>query len=149
MPLPRAHSHRRIARGLAGIARPASRLRAAPDYRFASSIISATGTKRSRNGAGPRISRIGRALYARQFAACRRKHRFELITGGDRLEAGIADFKMGLRRSWKDAEPFPDFNAGLMRNSRRLGFCGLASCASVHRRLRHSCGWLNGIAQLC
>ena len=55
----------------------------------------------------------------------RRKHRFELITGGDRLEAGIADFESVYRRSWKEPEPFPDFNAALMRALAPLGMLRL------------------------
>lgn len=56
----------------------------------------------------------------------RRKHRFELITGGERLEAGIADFESVYRRSWKEPEPFPDFNAALMRALAPLGMLRLA-----------------------
>jgi len=55
----------------------------------------------------------------------RRKHRFELITGGDRLEAGIADFESVYQRSWKQPEPFPDFNAALMRALAPLGMLRL------------------------
>ena len=55
----------------------------------------------------------------------RRAHRFELITGGDRLEAGIANFESVYRRSWKEPEPFPDFNAALMRAIAPLGMLRL------------------------
>ena len=55
----------------------------------------------------------------------RRAHRFELITGGDRLEAGIADFESVYRRSWKEPEPFPDFNSSLMRVIAPLGMLRL------------------------
>jgi hypothetical protein len=55
----------------------------------------------------------------------RRKHRFELIADGDRLEAGIADFESVYQRSWKEPEPFPDFNAALMRALAPLGMLRL------------------------
>ncbi len=41
---------------------------------------------------------------------------FEMITGGERLEPGIDAFESVYRRSWKEPEPFPDFNAALMRH---------------------------------
>jgi hypothetical protein len=55
----------------------------------------------------------------------RRPHQFELITGGDRLEAGIAEFESVYRRSWKEPEPFPDFNTALMRAVAPLGMLRL------------------------
>ncbi len=51
--------------------------------------------------------------------------RFDLITTGDRLEPGIADFEAVYRRSWKEPEPFPDFNAALMREAASLGMLRL------------------------
>jgi hypothetical protein len=55
----------------------------------------------------------------------RRTTGFELVTGGDRLEAGIAAFEAVYRRSWKEAEPFPDFNAELIRTVAPLGMLRL------------------------
>lgn len=51
--------------------------------------------------------------------------RFELITGGEPLEPGIAAFEAVYRRSWKEPEPFPDFNAELMRVLAPLGLLRL------------------------
>ena len=107
------------------IARPASRPRATPDCRCASSIISATGTSdRGQSWATYLADRPGtlRETIRRKL---RREHRFELITGGDRLEAGIAEFETVYRRSWKEPEPFPDFNAALMRAVAPLGMLRL------------------------
>jgi CelD/BcsL family acetyltransferase involved in cellulose biosynthesis len=39
----------------------------------------------------------------------------EVVTGGDGLASGIESFEAVYRRSWKETEPFPEFNAGLMR----------------------------------
>lgn len=55
----------------------------------------------------------------------RRTPDFDLVTGGDRLEPGIAAFEDVYRRSWKEPEPFPDFNAGLMRAVAPLGMLRL------------------------
>lgn len=46
---------------------------------------------------------------------------FDVVTGGTGLEAGIAAFETVYRQSWKDPEPFPDFNAALMRQAAALG----------------------------
>jgi Acetyltransferase (GNAT) domain len=55
----------------------------------------------------------------------RRECKFELIEGGDGLEAGIAAFEAVYRRSWKEPEPFPEFNASLMRAIAPLGLLRL------------------------
>lgn len=52
--------------------------------------------------------------------------RFSVVTGGAELESGIAAFEAVYAKSWKDPEPFPRFNAGLMheaaaQNMLRLG----------------------------
>ncbi len=57
--------------------------------------------------------------------------RIEIIAGPEGLEAGIAAFEAVYRRSWKEPEPFPDFNAALMRHTApsgqlRLGILRLA-----------------------
>jgi hypothetical protein len=51
--------------------------------------------------------------------------RFELVTGGAGLEAGIAAYETVYARSWKPAEPFPRFNAALMRAIAPLGLLRL------------------------
>jgi len=50
---------------------------------------------------------------------------FEVVTGGDSLETGITAFEAVYRRSWKDPEPFPAFNAALMRQAAALGMLRL------------------------
>jgi hypothetical protein len=51
--------------------------------------------------------------------------RIEILDGTDGLEDGIAAFESVYRRSWKEPEPFPDFNAGLMRQTAPLGLLRL------------------------
>jgi CelD/BcsL family acetyltransferase involved in cellulose biosynthesis len=51
--------------------------------------------------------------------------RIETIAGPDGLEDGIAAFESVYRRSWKEPEPFPAFNAGLMREMAPLGLLRL------------------------
>lgn len=55
----------------------------------------------------------------------RGEHAFELIESGERLEAGIAAFETVYERSWKEPEPFPLFNAALMRAVAPLGLLRL------------------------
>ena len=49
----------------------------------------------------------------------------EVVIGGEGLAAGIETFEAVYRRSWKEPEPFPDFNAGLMRELAPLGLLRL------------------------
>jgi CelD/BcsL family acetyltransferase involved in cellulose biosynthesis len=49
----------------------------------------------------------------------------ELVTGGDGLASGIESFEAVYSRSWKEPEPFPDFNAGLMREVAPFGLLRL------------------------
>lgn len=49
----------------------------------------------------------------------------EVITGGDALETGIAAFEAVYARSWKEPEPFPRFNAGLIRTAAAAGMLRL------------------------
>ncbi len=51
--------------------------------------------------------------------------RFALIDGGDGLEPAIAAFEAVYAKSWKDSEPFPRFNAALMRTAAGLGILRL------------------------
>ena len=46
---------------------------------------------------------------------------FQLVTGGDALEPAIAAYEEVYARSWKTAEPFPEFNATLMRQAAAVG----------------------------
>ena len=55
----------------------------------------------------------------------RREFRFDVIESGDSLEAGIAAFEAVYARSWKEPEPFPEFNAALMRAVAPLGLLRL------------------------
>ena len=58
---------------------------------------------------------------------------FTLVAGGPGLEAGIAAYEEVYARSWKVAEPFPDFNATLMREAAGAGALrlGLLSAEGV------------------
>ncbi len=51
--------------------------------------------------------------------------RLEMIRGGDALERGIAGFEAVYARSWKQAEPHPDFNPAMMRMAASLGLLRL------------------------
>jgi hypothetical protein len=50
-----------------------------------------------------------------------RKAGFSLVTGSGALEPAIAAYEDVYARSWKVAEPFPDFNATLMREAAAAG----------------------------
>ncbi|HJU19503.1 MAG TPA: GNAT family N-acetyltransferase [Stellaceae bacterium] len=54
--------------------------------------------------------------------------RFEIVATPEDLPRGIAAYEAVYRRSWKEPEPFPRFNAGLMQEAAReqalrLGIC--------------------------
>ena len=49
----------------------------------------------------------------------------EVVEGGDALERGITAFEDVYHRSWKEPEPFPAFNAGLLRQTAGLGLLRL------------------------
>jgi len=51
--------------------------------------------------------------------------RFSVVTGPEGLEQGIASFETVYASSWKDPEPFPAFNAALMRATAGLGILRL------------------------
>ena len=54
---------------------------------------------------------------------------FEIINqDGDRLSRGIEAYEAVYRRSWKLSEPFPRFNAGLMREAAQVGMLRLGIC---------------------
>jgi CelD/BcsL family acetyltransferase involved in cellulose biosynthesis len=48
-----------------------------------------------------------------------------LVTGGDALEPGIAAYETVYAQSWKETEPFPLFNAALMRATAAKGLLRL------------------------
>lgn len=50
---------------------------------------------------------------------------FRVVRGGTALEAGIAAYDYVYARSWKQPEPFPHFNAALMRGLAALGMLRL------------------------
>jgi hypothetical protein len=47
--------------------------------------------------------------------------RFRLITGSAELDEGVALYEDVYRRSWKDPEPYPQFNPALMRTAAAQG----------------------------
>ena len=52
--------------------------------------------------------------------------RFEMVAGGQGVEPGIAAFEAVYGQSWKNAEPYPDFNTQWMRRAAVLGLLRLA-----------------------
>lgn len=67
-----------------------------------------------------------RETIRRRLARARREGgRFQLVTGGEALEPGIAAYEAVYARSWKPAEPFPRFNAALMRATAAHGLLRL------------------------
>jgi len=55
----------------------------------------------------------------------RHDYAFDLVADSAHLEAGIAAFESVYQRSWKKPEPFPRFNAALMRAMAPLGLLRL------------------------
>jgi CelD/BcsL family acetyltransferase involved in cellulose biosynthesis len=51
--------------------------------------------------------------------------RFDLFTHPGQMDQAVAAFESVYRRSWKDAEPFPTFNAALIRATSQLGLLRL------------------------
>jgi CelD/BcsL family acetyltransferase involved in cellulose biosynthesis len=51
--------------------------------------------------------------------------RFDLFTRPDQVDQAVAAFESVYRRSWKDAEPFPTFNAALIRATAACGLLRL------------------------
>jgi hypothetical protein len=56
-----------------------------------------------------------RSTIRRKLKLAEKSTRFALIRDGAGLEQGIAAFEAVYAKSWKEAEPFPSFNAGFMR----------------------------------
>jgi hypothetical protein len=72
-----------------------------------------------------RPSQLRTTIRRRLARAGRDGGRFELVTGGEALEPGIAAYETVYARSWKQAEPFPLFNAALMRATAARGLLRL------------------------
>ena len=51
--------------------------------------------------------------------------RFDLLTQSAQMNQAVEAFESVYRRSWKDAEPFPTFNAALIRTTAALGLLRL------------------------
>jgi CelD/BcsL family acetyltransferase involved in cellulose biosynthesis len=51
--------------------------------------------------------------------------RFDLFTRPEQMEQAVAAFESVYRRSWKDTEPFPAFNAALIRTTAASGWLRL------------------------
>jgi len=63
-----------------------------------------------------------RTTLRRKLARCDREMRLDLLTApGPALDVGIAAYEDVRGRSWKPYEPFPDFDAALMRRAADLG----------------------------
>lgn len=76
------------------------------------------------------LARKGQQLRANGSAE------FTIISGGEQLERGIADYLAVYRASWKRAEPHPDFMPGLIRlcarqGSLRLGIARIDGAAAA------------------
>jgi CelD/BcsL family acetyltransferase involved in cellulose biosynthesis len=66
-----------------------------------------------------------RETIRRKLKRCEREARLELFRAGPDLERGIAAFEAVYARSWKEPEPFPLFNAALMRAAAEQGWLRL------------------------
>jgi GNAT acetyltransferase-like protein len=60
-----------------------------------------------------RLSKTGKR--SRRILESGTRFRFELFTGAEELDRGIADYNTVYNSSWKVPEPYPDFMSGLMR----------------------------------
>jgi hypothetical protein len=67
-----------------------------------------------------------RTTVTRKLARARRDCRFDLVSApGEALEAAIAAYEEVRSRSWKPFEPFPDFDAALLRATAAAGLLRL------------------------
>ena len=62
-----------------------------------------------------------RETVRRKLKRCARETRLETFAGQPQLERGIEAFESVYRASWKQPEPFPRFNAALMRDAAGRG----------------------------
>jgi CelD/BcsL family acetyltransferase involved in cellulose biosynthesis len=72
-----------------------------------------------------RPGQLRETIRRRLARAGRDGGRFQLVTGGEALEPGIAAYDAVYAQSWKQAEPFPLFNAALMRVTAARGLLRL------------------------
>ena len=74
-----------------------------------------------------------RSTIQRKLARAERSARFELLDGpGAALEQGIAAYEKVRSRSWKPFEPFPHFDAALMRAAAAAGLLRLGVLRDTH-----------------
>jgi CelD/BcsL family acetyltransferase involved in cellulose biosynthesis len=66
-----------------------------------------------------------RETVRRRLRRADREARFELVRDGSGLDAGIAAYEQVYARSWKESEPFPQFNPALMRAGAAEGWLRL------------------------
>ncbi len=66
-----------------------------------------------------------RETIRRKLRRAEQKTQLTMIATADGLDAGIAAFEQVYARSWKEPEPFPRFNAALMRTTAALGLLRL------------------------
>jgi Acetyltransferase (GNAT) domain len=60
--------------------------------------------------------------------------RFDLLTHADQMDQAVEAFELVYRRSWKNAEPYPDFNVALMRAMAEPGWLRRGVGRSVQSR---------------
>jgi hypothetical protein len=68
-----------------------------------------------------RPGQLRETIRRRLGRARRAGGRFDIVRGGEALEPGIAAYEAVYARSWKPREPFPRFNATLMRAAAAMG----------------------------
>ncbi len=84
-----------------------------------------------------------RSTIQRKLARARRESAFELVTEpGPRLEQGILAYEDVRARSWKPWEPFPDFDAALMRAAARFGVLRLGILRDAEERVLAAQYWV-------
>ncbi len=67
-----------------------------------------------------------RTTVRRKFKRAEQEARLEVVRDGPRLEPAIAAFQAVYEASWKQPEPFPQFNPALMRAASAIGALRLA-----------------------
>lgn len=74
---------------------------------------------------GARPGALRETIRRRVRRAEREAATLEIVSTEQDIDAGIAAYEAVYARSWKEAEPFPDFNAGLMRHGAAAGWLRL------------------------
>ncbi len=79
-----------------------------------------------------RSGELRELVRRRMRRAERERVAFEIVSGVRDVEAGIAAYESVYARSWKVAEPYPDFNPQMMRYAAEMGVLrlGIPACAS-------------------